>query len=144
MTDENGPEKLETPGMSEVSAKFVHEAAAPARNIQDMINAALGKIPPYSIDETNIAYIYRKLLAIRAGRPYGLSDDDMDAWVDEHDRIEAAINRQESRNTNDVDIKLAVLCDHLAACRTEAHCAARPVDMMEKPLRALPVSSRAQ
>ena len=32
----------------------------------------------------------------------------------------------------------------LAACRTEAHCAARPVDMMEKPLRALPVSSRAQ
>ena len=36
------------------------------------------------------------------------------------------------------------LITFLAACRTEAHCAARPVDMMEKPLRALPVSSRAQ
>ncbi len=28
MTDENGPEKPETPGMAEVSAKFVHEAEA--------------------------------------------------------------------------------------------------------------------
>ena len=28
MTDENGPEKPGTPGMSEVSAKFVHEAEA--------------------------------------------------------------------------------------------------------------------
>ena len=30
MTDENGPEKPETPGMSEVSTAFVHEAAGKA------------------------------------------------------------------------------------------------------------------
>ncbi len=49
--------KAKTPGMAEVSAKFTPETVATL------------EWPDRGDDETQIAYTYRKLLTMRAGRP---------------------------------------------------------------------------
>ncbi len=65
--------------------------------------------------------MYNKRQALRAQRPSGSVDDELDEWVDEEDTIEESIGRLSAESIGDVAIKLTVLCDRLREDVSLAH-----------------------
>ena len=115
MTDK--PKAPETPGLSEVSPKFVAEAEAAAkaaaRKARDAVEAVIKEVGPIGDDETLIQNTYRKVLALRAARPRDMPDEALDEWINEHDRLEEKIGTFPAETLRDVETKLAILCDRL-------------------------------